>query len=70
MNKNVTIKITGMHCASCATLIEVFLKEASGVKKADVNYSSESANVSFDSEKINTNNLLKVIKDAGYEASL
>lgn len=70
MNKNITIKITGMHCTSCATLIEVFLKEASGVTKASVDYPSAKADVIFDSEKTNTANLLKVIKDAGYESSL
>ena len=40
--------VIGMHCASCARLIERSLKKTPGVMDAAVNYGSERAAVEFD----------------------
>jgi copper chaperone CopZ len=68
MEKEIVIKIKGMHCESCASLIKISLDDVSGVKKAEVDYSSAQANVLFDNEQVNPDKLLHVIKESGYEA--
>jgi copper chaperone CopZ len=39
----ISIDIEGMHCSSCALLIEKSLKRVGGVKSATVNFSSSQA---------------------------
>jgi len=64
--KNETYKIRGMHCASCASIIEKTLKKVDGVKSIEVNSGTEKAKISFDSEKINPEILSKQIEPLGY----
>jgi len=65
MIKNI-YKIKGMHCASCAGIIEKTFKKTDGVISAEVNYGNESAKLSFDENKINLKNLSKKIEHLGY----
>jgi len=60
------IKITGMHCASCVSKIEKVLNSYPGVKKAVVNFASETAFVDYNGGKINESELKKAIEKAGY----
>ncbi|MSR78959.1 MAG: hypothetical protein EXS59_02325, partial [Candidatus Taylorbacteria bacterium] len=41
-----TYKIKGMHCASCAGIIEKILKKQNGVSSAQVNFGTETAKIS------------------------
>ncbi|MFZ3015701.1 MAG: cation transporter, partial [Minisyncoccia bacterium] len=59
-------KIRGMHCASCAGIIEKTFKKTDGVISAEVNYGNESAKLSFDENKIKVENLSDKIKPLGY----
>lgn len=61
-----TYNIKGMHCASCASIIEMAFKETDGVKSAEVNYGTETAKVSFDESKTNAETLSKKIEPYGY----
>ena len=47
----ISLSISGMHCSSCAGLIERSLKKVSGVTLANVNFAAEKAMVDFDSSK-------------------
>ena len=67
---SVTIGITGMHCASCATQTEKALSKLDGVGAANVNYASEAATVKFDPSKVSTADLEQAVKDAGYTPHL
>lgn len=69
-NQRVSLSLFGMHCASCAGLIEKSLKKVPGVAQANVNFAAEKALVAFDSASTNTNTLLAAVKDAGYRAEL
>lgn len=60
--------VMGMHCASCALLIEKQLKKTKGVKDVRVNYASEQAFVSYDTTHCSTENIQASIKNAGYKA--
>ncbi|MEK6959203.1 MAG: heavy metal translocating P-type ATPase [archaeon] len=68
--KNTTIQITGMHCASCSTLITKALKKVEGVNEANVNYSTSKATISFDEDKVKEDVLVKSIKKIGYGANV
>ncbi|MBI5065172.1 copper-translocating P-type ATPase [Candidatus Woesearchaeota archaeon] len=67
--KKTTLHVTGMHCASCATLISRALQKVEGVNNANVNYSTEKAVIDHD-EKITVGQLCEAIKKRGYNASL
>ncbi len=61
-----TFKIRGMHCASCAGIIEKTFKKTEGVIFASANYGNESVKVSFDESKITPESLSKKIEPYGY----
>ncbi|MFA6190238.1 MAG: heavy metal translocating P-type ATPase [Candidatus Staskawiczbacteria bacterium] len=63
-----TLKIQGMTCASCASVIEHGLKKKSGVISASVNLANEKAYLEFDSTKVKIEDIKKDIKDLGYKA--
>ncbi len=58
--------IIGMHCASCAKLIERSILKVPGVVSAAVNYGSESAVV--ETEKDISSDISKAVENAGYKA--
>jgi Cu+-exporting ATPase len=64
--KDVTIPVTGMTCANCALTIERSVKKLAGVKKADVNFATEHAAISFDPDEIQIQDVVEKIHDAGY----
>ena len=66
MVKKKILKIQGMHCASCATLIERKLNKISGVFKANVNYATEKAIVEYDGD-VNEQLFVDAIKNLGYK---
>jgi len=59
-------KIKGMHCASCASIIERTLKKIDGVISIEVNSGTESAKISFDEAKTNPEGLSKKMEPLGY----
>ena len=61
-----TYKIKGMHCASCASIIEKTFKKVDGVDIAEANYGNESVKVSFDETKTSPENLSQKIEPLGY----
>jgi len=61
----IVLKIKGMHCNSCAMLIEEKLKDK--VNKIFVSYSKEQAEIDFDENKISEKEIGEIIKKCGYE---
>ncbi|HEY4500225.1 MAG TPA: cation transporter, partial [Candidatus Paceibacterota bacterium] len=66
MIKTKTCRIKGMHCASCAGIIEKTLKKITGVESAEVNYGTETAKITFDETKIDVAKLSQKIEPFGY----
>lgn len=64
--KKAKIKISGMHCASCALNIEKSLNNLEGVNEAQVNFNAEEANFGYDSDKIKLSEVEEAVKNAGY----
>lgn len=69
-NTRVSLSLSGMHCASCANLIERSLKKVPGVQEANVNFAAEKANIIYDSQLVKAPGLIKAVKAAGYKAEL
>lgn len=63
------LEIEGMHCSSCANLIEKSLKNVPGVLEASVNFASEKARVKLGKDA-DASVLEKAVADAGYSAKL
>lgn len=61
-----TYRVKGMHCASCAGIIERTLKKRPEVKSAEVNYGNETAKVSFNSTPLSINTLSDIVEPLGY----
>jgi Cu+-exporting ATPase len=68
--KRTNFHLYGMHCASCAGLIERKIKKLPGIKEARVNYGAEKARVTFDSSLVNEDRIKAAVKDAGYRAEV
>jgi P-type Cu+ transporter len=66
MSTQQTFKLRGMHCASCASLVERAFASTNGVISAEVNYGTETAKVSFDEARTNPAQLSKAIEPLGY----
>ena len=69
MTQKIILSISGMHCASCAKIIETELSEKSGVSSISVNYDSKKAFVEFNQSETNLNEIKKEIEELGYKAS-
>lgn len=65
-----TYRVRGMHCASCASIIEKTFKKAPGVRSAEVNYGTEKIRVAFDESGTNAQELSKKIEPLGYSLVL
>jgi len=62
--------IKGMHCVSCAMIIEKTLLKEDGVKSCQVNYATEKLKVEFDDSKVSLKDLGKKIEPLGYELNI
>ncbi|MBM2820310.1 MAG: Cu2 +-exporting ATPase [Candidatus Berkelbacteria bacterium] len=69
-SKSVSLALSGMHCASCAGLIERAIKKLPGIKQANVNFAAEKALVIYDENQVTLDNIIDKVKAAGYKAEL
>lgn len=65
--KKAELKISGMHCATCAINIEESLGQLKDVSKVQVNFGTDTAHVEFDPKKVSLTELEKAVKTAGYD---
>jgi copper chaperone CopZ len=68
--KNTVFDIKGMHCKSCAALINDALTDHKGVKDSSVDEKKNTAKVSFDEKVTNEKQLIQVIENEGYKATI
>lgn len=65
--KEITIPINGMSCASCSQAVERAIKKLSGVKSVSVNLATEKAFVVYKPEITRLSEIKQAIRKAGYE---
>ncbi len=56
-----------MHCASCVTLIENSLRAVPGVSQANANLATNKATVTYDDQKVSSDDLARAVASTGYE---
>jgi copper chaperone CopZ len=67
--QSLEVAITGMHCSSCALLIEETL-QVDGVQEATVDLDQARARVTYDSALISPGALCALVAEAGYHAEI
>jgi Cu+-exporting ATPase len=70
MTHTQTYKIKGMHCASCAAIIEKTLKKKPGVQSVEVNYGTEAAKITHDTTLASAEHLSETLQPLGYSLVL
>jgi Cu+-exporting ATPase len=68
--QRINLSLFGMHCSSCANIIERSLKKVPGVTQANVNFAAEKANVVYNEMQTKPQDLIEAIIKAGYKAEL
>ncbi len=63
-----SLRITGMHCAACAGLIEQALSRLDGVLEATVSAAGERARVRWNPQRTRVASLIAAVRAAGYDA--
>ena len=66
--KKVLLKIGGMTCSACSSGLEKFLNRQDGIESASVNLVMNNANIQYDEEKLNLEQIEKFVEKAGFES--
>lgn len=64
--KTVNFATTGMHCPSCAMLIEMTLKKEPGVESAQADYGKATTEITYDPDIISVDDIKAKVLDLGY----
>ncbi|MGH2544725.1 MAG: copper ion binding protein, partial [Ardenticatenaceae bacterium] len=67
MEKQITIPVQGMTCASCVRTVERGLTKVPGVSEASVNLATERATITFDDAQASVGELVQKVKEIGYD---
>ncbi|MBP1929372.1 Cu+-exporting ATPase [Methanolinea mesophila] len=65
--KKVDLKISGMHCATCAITVEKAVKGLEEGTDASVNFGTDTASVTFDPGKVTLSQIEDAVRESGYE---
>ncbi len=61
------LKVKGMHCASCSTLIDKLVGKQPGVLSVKTNYGAEKTAIEFDEAKISLAKIDELMQKLGYD---
>lgn len=64
----VNLIIEGIHCAACVWLNEKILFETKGIIQADINFTTNKAKITWDSDEIRLSDIILRIRSIGYNA--
>ena len=62
--------VTGMTCSACSSHVEKSVGKLTGVENVSVNLLTNSMQVEFDENKLDTVGIIKAVEDAGYGAAV
>ncbi len=65
---NLTLKLRGMSCASCANSIEDVIRSVPGVSECSVNFGAEQATITYDPRRTDVEAIQDAVDAAGYSA--
>ena len=64
------LKIKGMHCTSCAMMIDNELEQIDGIKSSMTNYASSKTIVEHEPEKITIQEIQVILRKIGYKSDI
>lgn len=64
------LQIEGMTCQACASRIEKVLNKKPAIEQASVNFANETAQVNYDAEQTNPEQILEWVAKTGYTAKI
>ncbi|MHA2231881.1 MAG: heavy metal translocating P-type ATPase, partial [Candidatus Hodarchaeales archaeon] len=67
--KKASLRVDGMHCASCVSNVEKSINKVSGVSDVSVNLLTSKAVVEYDSSQTQIPKLIQAVEKAGYSAT-
>ena len=62
--------VTGMTCSACSAHVEKAVRKLEGVQDVSVNLLQNSMQVSFQSDRVNPEQIVQAVERAGYGAAL
>ena len=68
--KKVKFDVQGMTCSSCSSHVERAVNKLNGIKSVNVNLLSNNMIVEYDEQKVDNNEIIQAVVQAGYNASL
>ncbi|HCZ37266.1 MAG TPA: ATPase P [Cytophagales bacterium] len=66
--KVVELTVTGMTCQGCADHVTTALSKKAGVVKSDVQFTSNSATITYDPSTVKEEEIIQAIEETGYKA--
>ncbi|MCX6658418.1 MAG: copper ion binding protein, partial [Euryarchaeota archaeon] len=67
--REATIRVKGMHCATCTDTIKDSLMNLEGVEDARVNLATEKATFTYDPELVSMKQVEQAVKESGYDVA-
>lgn len=67
--REATIRVKGMHCATCTDTVKDSLMSLEGVENARVNLATEKATFAYDPELISMERIEQAVKESGYDVA-
>src|SRR3989344_2965297 len=61
------LKVKGMHCASCAILIDKLVGKQAGINEVHTSYGAEKLTLDFDETKITLGKIDELVNKLGYD---
>jgi len=67
IGKTVTLKLSGLHCASCSLNIDGELEDLPGVFSVSTSYAKQESVITYDPKLANLSQFRTVIENLGYK---
>jgi Cu+-exporting ATPase len=64
------LNTTGMHCGSCAMLIDMTVGDLDGVDSVKTDYATGATVVEYESDSVSVDDIIGAIRTAGYDAEV
>jgi Cu+-exporting ATPase len=67
LGETLKLKLSGLHCTSCALNIDSTLEETPGIIESSTSYAKSETKIIYTPEKITPTQIKKIIQKIGYE---
>ena len=67
--KEINLKISGMHCASCEKLVSLKLEKLPGAENISIDSKTGTGYLKVD-EKVEDSTIINAVKQTGYDSSI